>query len=197
MALLMHIVARIMNRETASGPHKQFGQERAAGCLLRTGLTLLLIVLVCPLLSKLRAQRNDKSLEYEVKAAFLFNFTKFVDWPSTAFASRNAPLTICIVGRDPFGAILDQTVEGETVSDREIRVRRGLQGTELRNCHILFISESDREQCARIFSSLQGSSVLTVSDLPGFVDAGGIIEFVLQGGKVQFEINAVAAETAG
>lgn len=198
MALLIQtVVTEILSREATDRPVPRFNQEGEVVRLLRASLILSLVLLVCSSTNELRAQTKNRSLEYEVKAAFLFNFTKFVDWPSTAFASPDAPITICIVGSDPFGAILDQTVEGETVSDHEIQVRRGLQGDELRSCHILFISGSEREQCARIFSSLHGSSVLTVSDLSGFVDAGGMIEFVLESGKVQFEINAVAAETAG
>jgi len=137
------------------------------------------------------------SLEYQVKAAFLLNFTKFVEWPAAAFPASNTPITICVLGADPFGPTLDRIVEGENVSGRAIRVRRSVPEANPQGCHVAFISRSERTGIAQIVSSLRGSNVLTVSELPGFADAGGMIEFILEEGKVRFYINSAAGQAAG
>ncbi|MGH9783315.1 MAG: YfiR family protein, partial [Terriglobia bacterium] len=97
----------------------------------------------------------------------------------------------------PFGAILDRTLEGESVNNHAVRARRLLSDGDLRSCHILFISRSERERFAQIVSRLRGSSVLTVSELPGFADAGGMIEFIVEEGKARFSINTATTEAAG
>ncbi|MBI3935276.1 MAG: YfiR family protein [Acidobacteria bacterium] len=132
-----------------------------------------------------------------MKAAFLLNFTKFVEWPSAAFPAPDTPITICVLGEDPFGPILDRTVAGESVNGRAVRARRSVPEANPQGCHVAFISRSERGNIAQINSDLRGSRALTVSEVPGFADAGGMIEFVIEGGKVRFYINAAAAEAAG
>jgi len=134
--------------------------------------------------------------EYEVKAAFLYNFAKFVEWPAEAFPDGNAPILVCIVGRDPFGDILNQTLLGKTVNGKPVIIQRGGITQDLRFCHIVFISSSERKRLAQIMQRLNGASVLTVSEIEGFAELGGIINFTLEGNKVRFEINVTSAERA-
>ena len=127
-----------------------------------------------------------------MKAAFLYNFAKFVEWPGDPDAS----LILGILGDDPFGAAIDQLVAGKTVNGRALAVKRLKWGQDLRQCQILFISSSEQKRLPQIIASLRGASVLTVGETDAFLSSGGIIRFVLEGSKVRFEINAGAAEQA-
>ncbi len=132
--------------------------------------------------------------EYEVKAAYVFNFGKFVQFPA---GPPGATFDLCIAGSDPFGAALTATVDGETINARAIRVRHLAALGDPRGCHILFVSRSLGPEVAGLLTTLAAAPVLTVSDLPGFVRRGGMVEFVTQAGKVRFEINLPAAQNAG
>ena len=145
----------------------------------------------------LHAQTHDNALEYEAKAAFLLNFAKFVEWPAVAFPAPDTPITICVLGVDPFGPILDRMVEGQSVNNRAVRARRSVPEANPRGCHIAFISRYERQGMAQIVSALGSSSVLTVSELPGFTAVGGMIEFVIEEEQVGFYVNAARAEAAG
>ena len=133
--------------------------------------------------------------EYDVKAAFLLNFVKFVDWPPAAFADANSPIAICILGRDPFGLILDQLVEDETVNGRKVAVRRMSDPPAAKTCQLVFVEGTGKE-AARAVSAV-GRGVLTVGEGERFVRDGGIIGFVIENRRVRFDINRRAAETAG
>ena len=135
--------------------------------------------------------------EYEVKAAFLFNFTQFVEWPPAAFATAASPIHIGVLGDDPFGELFDQTVRGEMVKNRTIVIKRARRVEDLTNCHVLFIAKSEKPRLVQIMSVVQGRPILTVSDLDQFNRRGGIINFFFEGNKVRFEINLAAAERAG
>lgn len=135
--------------------------------------------------------------EYEVKAVFLLNFVQYVDWPSQAFTSAQSPLVIGILGEDPFGDVLNRTIRGETIKERPVIVKRSRQVDDLKGCHLLFISRSEKGRLARILSRLEGTCVLTVGETDQFVQSGGIINFRLQGSKVRFEINVEAAGHCG
>lgn len=138
------------------------------------------------------SQRAD---EYKVKAAFLFNFAKFVEWPPQAFSGQGAPLTVCVLGLDPFGSLLDDTLKGRAVAGRPIAVRRI---PELEpGCHVLFISGSERKRLALLTDRLRGTSVLTVSEEAGFTTVGGMIELFTAGESVQFNIEPAAVERSG
>jgi len=133
--------------------------------------------------------------EYQVKAAFLLHFTKFVEWPPSAFAGAAAPFAICVLGDDPFGSALDQVVEGETVDGRKVTIQRIKRIPEPKSCQILFIGKSEKT-AAEILPAV-GPGVLTVGEHPGFLRDGGIIEFALDGHHVRFDINMRAASQAG
>lgn len=132
--------------------------------------------------------------EYEVKAAFLYNFARFVEWPAETFRDAGQPFVVAVLGRDPFGPVLDQTLSGKTVLGRRIEVKRGDRVEDVRGAHIVFVSASERARVPSILKSLKGQGVLTVGDMDGFAERGGTINFVLRGNKVRFEINPANAE---
>jgi len=135
-------------------------------------------------------------LEYEVKAAFLYNFAKFVEWPEGAFPGTKDPLMLCVVGDEDFAKSVAETVKGRTVHGRSLLVHYVDDPSVLDGCHLLFVGQVENDDLARILHSIDGSSVLTVSEASGFVDDGGIIRLFVAEGKVRFEINAGAAEQA-
>jgi hypothetical protein len=163
---------------------------------LRFIVTLLTLVSFIHLVDALRAHAQDALSEYQVKAAYLFNFLKFVEWPEESFADPLAPIVIGVVGEDPFGNALPQVVVGKTVQGRDLVIRIYRPGEDLRGAHILFISASERKRLPMILSSLHGSSVLTVADTAGFLDAGGMIQFLNENGRVRFAINVDATGRA-
>lgn len=140
--------------------------------------------------------QSPEVTEYEVKAVFLSHFAEFIEWPRERFYSPKDPIMIGILGRDPFGEILDRAVSGIMVKERFLRVERIGLG-EVPRCHILFIGASEEGRLAGILRSLEGQAVLTVSDIEGFGDQGGMIHLVLVGKKVRFAVNKRAAERAG
>lgn len=136
--------------------------------------------------------------EYQVKAAFLYNFAKFVEWPTQAFATASAPLVIGVLGENPFHDTLRQVVEGKTIDGHPLRVKELRSLKEVGACHILFISTSERRQLPDILKLLKGAAVLTVGEMDGFTEAGGMINFVLvEGTKIRFQINKSAATSGG
>ena len=138
---------------------------------------------------------GESLLEYQVKAACVLNAARFVSWPGSAFPDAQAPLVIGILGDNPFGSALHDVVNGATVRQRRIVVRRvGL--AEARECHILFVSRSERDRVSAILDGLRETSVLTISELDDFVGAGGIIGLALHHGKIRFEVNQEAASRA-
>jgi YfiR/HmsC-like len=131
--------------------------------------------------------------ESQVKAAYLYNFGKFVRWPTDGAPTPEA-LEICVLGKDPFGAALDATVVGESIDGRKIKVTRLAKVQDATRCNILFISASEESQLTAILSAVQHFGPLTVSDIPHFAERGGIIEFIPQQGRIRFEVNRAAAE---
>jgi hypothetical protein len=141
------------------------------------------------------AAQSEPLSEYQVKAAFLFNFAKFIEWPSSNWADGNA-LVLCVVGDDPFGADLIRVVAGQSVRGQMILIRKNRFGEDLRGCHILFISDSEKAHVGQILAGLQGHPVLTVSDIDGFAQAGGVMQFVTEQSRVRFLVNLEAASQA-
>lgn len=133
----------------------------------------------------------------EVKAVFLLNFTKFVEWPPDSFPNPRSPIVIAVLGADPFGDALDQAVAGETVDGRPIEIKRFKTLGDLAPCHILFISASQEERVTDILRRLRRSGTLTVADMDGFAARGGAIQFRAEGGRMRFEISREAVEQAG
>lgn len=142
------------------------------------------------------AAAQDVSTEYKFKAVFLFHFAQFVDWPTNAFSDPKAPLEIGILGDDPFDDFLDQTVQGENVNGHPLVIQRFHNPNDIKDCQILFISQSENRQLGRILDSLKGKTVLTVSDINNFPENGGMIGFVTIQDKIHFRINTDAAHDA-
>jgi hypothetical protein len=133
--------------------------------------------------------------EYQIKAAFLYNFAKFVQFPPSD--DRPGPLVIGVLGDDPFGRILDEAIKGKTVQGREIGVRRLSDAGDLRRCHMVFVSESETRHLPDIVGRAQHAGVLTVGESAHFLREGGIVRFYVEANRVKFQINADAAERAG
>jgi hypothetical protein len=138
------------------------------------------------------AERAD---EYRVKAAMLYNFAKFVEWPADSATTPAPPLNVCVLGVDPFGTMLDETLKGRLVAGRPL-VSRRLSDIEA-GCHLVFISLSERKRMAVIVDRLGASHVLTVSEDEGFGAVGGMIELVTQTDRVGFNIYPGALERVG
>ena len=143
-----------------------------------------------------RGRAQDSHSEYQVKAAYLFNFLKFVEWPEGAFADPLAPIVIGIVGDDPFEDALPQVVVGKTVQGRDLVIRKYRVGEDLRTSHILFISASEKRRLPQLLAGLRGSNVLTVADFEGFLEEGGMIQLFSENNRVRFAINVDAAVRA-
>lgn len=141
-----------------------------------------------------RAQAQSK--EYQVKAAFLFNFAQFVEWPEAAFADANAPFCIGILGDDPFGAALDEIVRGEKANGHPLIVQRCRNVEDVKNYQILFVSQSESKKLGTILAALKGKNILTVGDMDGFAKNGGVIRFVTEQNKIHFRISLEAAKNA-
>ncbi len=133
--------------------------------------------------------------EYQIKAAFLFNFAKFVVWPAKAFPDASTPLVIGVLGQDPFGSYLDDLVRGERVDNRQLVVQRYRNPAEIKNCHVLFISRSEAGRLDQIVSSLKYRNLLIVTDADGG-NGQVIIRFVNEGNRIRFKIDAQAAKAA-
>ncbi len=140
------------------------------------------------------AAQSDRAPEYQVKAAFLYNFAKFVDWPSQAFPSPSAPLRICVLGQNPFGDSLRGIVQDKFISGRAISNEQVDSATQARTCHILFISRSEAAGMQRALAHLRNLPVLTVGDSSDFLPLGGVINMVLEQDRVRFEISLAAAQ---
>lgn len=130
------------------------------------------------------------TLEYQVKAAYIYNFTKYVEWPSGALGT--GPLTICIAGRNPFGVALDDIVRDERIDNRPVAVHVILEPDPA--CHVVFVP--DGAATPAYLRAAQGRPVLTIGEMPGFIAMGGIVNFVRDRDNVRFEINPEAAERA-
>jgi hypothetical protein len=134
--------------------------------------------------------------EYQVKAAYLYYFTTYVDWPADTFSGSGDALVVGVLGEDPFGAILDETLRGKAVGSRRLVVKRIGNIKEARECHILFISASERDRLATILKGLDGAAILTVGEIDHFASRGGQIAFRMEDKKVRFDINVAAVERA-
>ncbi len=136
---------------------------------------------------------GDEVGEYELKAAILYNLSRFVEWPASAYADPQTPTVLCIQGQDPFGESLKALGQKQDSNGRAMSIRRLKKENEIRDCHVLYISTSERKNVAQILSRLKGSSVLTVGEMSQFAAQGGIVQFTLEDKQVRFEINLDAA----
>jgi hypothetical protein len=168
-------------------------------CAYKPAAAVMAVAVVVASLFSLPLRRAWASnhTEYEVKAAYLFNFGRFVEWPEDAPPVRASDFAICVLGQDPFGPALDSTITGEKIDGKSVVARRVSKAEEAAECRVLFISPSESGQVKAILSTLGKSSILTVSDQPQFIQRGGMVQFVLADGRVRFEINVGAARHAG
>jgi hypothetical protein len=152
-----------------------------------------LLALVCLFAPPLRAES-----EYDVKAAFLFKFTKFVEWPATAFSGPEAPFVIGIVGYDPFEGGLDRLIEGNTTGNRRLEVRHinATDAAALRACQMIFVGAQEQRRLPGILAAVQSRPVLVVGESEGFASAGGMFGFALRESRIGIEINSAAARQA-
>lgn len=139
---------------------------------------------------------NSAAEEYSVKAAFLFHFAQFVDWPPEVFKDAATPLTYCTVGEDLFHGALDASLNGKTIDGRWVRVLHFRQAQEIQGCQVLYIGTPEKKVISAALADLKGTPVLTVGESENFVQAGGMIGFFLEDNKVRFEINLNATERA-
>ncbi len=187
-----------MTHYRAGGPFQCAPTGRTSGSRSGPLYQLMVVVLAWSLIgvSSLPAQQ-PKATAYEVKAVYLYNFGKFVEWPAKFTAGNNEPFTICVLGKDPFGASLDSTIAGEAIDGRSMLAKRISKPQEALNCRVLFISSSEEAQLKEILATLETTSVLTVSDMSQFTRRGGMIQFVDDANRVRFEVNLTVAERAG
>ena len=179
---------------------------------INRSLVLAVVLLGCLLASSAYAEnQSGQYKEYEVKAAFILNFLKFVDWPEARMAHDGNQITIGIIGEDPFGSAADifkdKTVEGRTVVVKRFDGIRQLKAMAekdknekleaLGNCHLLFICPSEQKPVREIIDVVGKHNVLTVGDTDGFIESGGNINFFIEDNKIRFDINLAAAEKAG
>jgi YfiR/HmsC-like len=137
------------------------------------------------------------SSEYELKAAFLFNFAKFVDWPPTAFAGPESPFLVCVLGTDPFGITLDNTLREKVIAEHPASVARVKRVADISGCQILFVAASESHLLPEVLAKLRGQCVLVIGETNDFASSGGVIQFTLEDNRVRFFINPDAADRAG
>ena len=137
-----------------------------------------------------------KPTDYDVKAVYLYNFGRFVEWPASATTNGDS-FNVCVLGQDPFGRALDDTLAGENIGGRSVTAKRISTPQEAVGCQILFMSYTEDSRLTKIIEALNKGAVLTVSDMPQFSQRGGMIQFVLEGKKVRFEVNLTAVQRAG
>jgi hypothetical protein len=153
-------------------------------------------LLACVGLLVARAAVAGASLEYRVKAVFLYNFAKFIEWPPDAFAAPGAPFGLCVLGNDPFGPDLEQLVGSKVVQGRPLAIRRLADLKAMSGCHILFVAAADGRKLPAILQTVGSAPILTVGEDPDFTQLGGAMRFFLLENRVRFEINVAATARA-
>lgn len=158
--------------------------------------TTIVIAILALLHIPIAQAQQPKVSEYQVKATYLYNFGRFVQWPPNVVAAQDNSFPICVLGQDPFGPTLDSTLAGESLDGKPVVVRRISRAQEVGDCRIMFISSTEENHLKQILAVLEKALVLTVSDMPDFSRRGGMIQFILEGSRVRFEINLASAEAA-
>lgn len=161
--------------------------------LIRVTSGFLLGWLLCSPVMVARAQESQPS-EYQIKAAFIYNFAKFVEWPPEALPANNSPFVIGILGENPFLDDLKKVILNKTINEHPIEIKTFRSAAEATNCHLLFISSSEKDRLEEIIKELGQSSVLTVGETERFTESGGMINFVVESKKIRFQINDEAAK---
>ena len=159
-------------------------------------LTAVLAAVVFPCVATITNAETPALTEYQVKALFLFNFAKYVDWPPHAFADDSAPIVIGLVGQDNFGDNFKQAITGKTINGRPVVVKHVSSEQEYKGCHILFISASEKSGLPEILNAVKDSPVLTVGETERFLAQTGMINFTKKENKIRLEINLGAVQRA-
>lgn len=158
---------------------------------------LSFLALALCVLTPRAAAAQATTREYQIKAAFLFNFGQFVTWSATELPPAGEPFVICVLGDDPFGSTLDAIVEGATIQDRPARIARHESVESVDGCQVLYVSASEEPRLGGILEALAGRSILTVGETEGFAERSGMIGFVLADNRLRLAINVAAATDAG
>jgi YfiR/HmsC-like len=187
-------VSRVLQISTGSKsvPGNPVGQ-RGRG---RLALLLMGISVLSSVARSACAQMTTVTKEYRTKATFLATFPSFIDWPEDAFPAGTAPFLVCVVGDFQFGTSLAEVTRSSLPHGRRVEVRWVHKDSELRKCHILFVSRSEAKRYARVLQLVQGADVLTVGETSDFLSAGGALSFTFQNESLQFEVNLPAARDA-
>jgi hypothetical protein len=160
-------------------------------CALATAVIAALAV------SGLASAAEPAPTEYEIKAAFIYNFAKYVEWPEETTVDSGDVFVIGVLGDDPFGPLLDKIAENRTIGDKPIVIRRFDRIEDYTPCHILFVAASEQDHLPAIIEALGDSPVLLIGDTRGFARTGVAVNFVIEHSKVRFQINPEAAARAG
>ena len=185
-------------RRVAGGVRKDGGRSRLGGVLARLWRIgfVLLATRACLGGNHLTMAQGNASSEYQVKAAFLYHFAQFVDWPEETFKDASSPLTYCTFGEHPFHGVLDAILSGKAIGARSLRVLHFKQPQDIQGCQVLFIGAEEKKFLPAILAGVKGNSVLTVGESEHFVQDGGMFGFLLEENKIRFEINLEAVEHA-
>jgi hypothetical protein len=181
---------------TAFVQHAHQSWRHSSERRVRQRLPVLIVMLALLQIPVLQAQQ-PKASEYQVKATYLYNFGRFVQWPPNVTAAKGDSFSICVIGLDPFGSSLDTILAGETIDGKTVVAKRVAKPQDAVNCRVLYISSSEDSRLKEILAGLDKAGVLTVSDIPQFSQRGGMIEFVMAGNKIRFEVNLTSALDAG
>ena len=154
-------------------------------------------VVIAVVTATLPCRADAPTREYQVKAAFVYNFTQFVEWPDSAFASKDSPFVVATVGADPFNGALEQAMAAKAVDDRTVTVQHFASVDSLGPCQLLFVPASQDSSAKALCDKLDGKPVLTVGESDGFLPAGGGIRFFFEDNRIRFEINPDPIATDG
>ena len=163
----------------------------------RVSARFAVFVLLAVLLRPAAVPAAQRGLEYEVKAAYLYNIISFVTWPPDAFAGAADPIRVCVFGADPFGPLLDKTLEGGVADRRPMTAERVGDAEGIARCHLVFVPLGSADRTDQVLRATASHPILTVGESPDFLRRGGMIAFVIDGGRVRFDVNAPAATTRG
>lgn len=158
------------------------------------GMLALACILLLPLVFS--ASQASAQSEDQVKAAFLFNFVRYVEWPDEVFEDEGAHVKVCMLGAEAFGSVVTQTVSGKSVGDREVKVESIRSLDSARDCHLLYVGSTEQEKLVDMISALESAPVFTVSDAEGFAEGGAMANFFRADNKIRFEMNPGAAKKA-
>ena len=187
----MAILTRLYHRSIRA-PHGS--RRRRAPCAFLCALFVMGVGWIAG--TSVSSAEEPMSSEYQVKAAFLINFPKYVDWPAEAFAATNSPIVIAVLGQTKVTAEIQKIIAGRTVNGREIVLKRLASGEASGVCHILFISAAEQQHSPSLLTQLKDASVLTVGESDDFLERRGIINLARRDQKIALEVNLTAADKA-